>query len=291
MNKRFVVVLAVACLAGGAARAQDSFGGGGQGGGYQQQPYPPQGGGWGQQPQAGGQPQQGGGWGQQPQQPQGGGQGGGWGQQPQVGGYPQQLPQWGQQPPGQQPQQPPQWGQQPQQPQMGGMDLDRLMQMERQDFGVPPTDKLHAGAPHGPTPASIPGGQVITTKGLIALIQGGQMPYFIFDVLGAPEELPNAMPAPWLAQPGSFDDDLQKQFAQMLQQGTQGRNDMPLIFYCASPNCWMSYNAALRAIKAGYRNVLWYRGGLEAWKAAGLPTQPSRAYQQQTGGGGQQPQQ
>jgi hypothetical protein len=40
----------------------------------------------------------------------------------------------------------------------------------------------------------------------------------------------------------------------------------------------MSYNAALRAINAGYTNVLWYRGGIEAWKMAGLPTQ---AVQQQ----------
>ncbi len=39
-----------------------------------------------------------------------------------------------------------------------------------------------------------------------------------------------------------------------------------------SRECWVSYNAALRAINAGYTNVLWYRGGIEAWKAAGLPT-------------------
>lgn len=37
----------------------------------------------------------------------------------------------------------------------------------------------------------------------------------------------------------------------------------------------MSYNAALRAINLGYRNVLWYRGGIEAWQAAGQPLQPS----------------
>src|SRR5215470_18850613 len=96
------------------------------------------------------------------------------------------------------------------------------MQMERQDFGVPPTAQLHGGAMHGPTPASIPGGQVITTKGLVALVQERQVPFVLFDVLGQPETLPNAVPAAWLAKPGSFDDAVQQQAGQMLEQLTQG---------------------------------------------------------------------
>lgn len=229
------------------AAAQDSFGGGGQ----QQQPQQPDQGGWGQQPEPG----PGGQWGQQPAPAPQPGPGGQWGQQPQPG------------------------------PSAGGANLDQLMQMERQDFGVQPTAQLHNGQMHGPTPASIPGGQVVTTKGLVALVQGKQAPYFLFDVLGGPETLPNAMPAAWLAQAGSFNDQTQQQFSQMLQQGTQGRKDIPLIFYCLSNQCWMSYNAALRAINAGYTNVLWYRGGIEAWKMAGLPMQPAQQ------GNPQQPQQ
>ena len=31
------------------------------------------------------------------------------------------------------------------------------------------------------------------------------------------------------------------------------------------------HNAAVRAIQLGFRNVLWYRGGLEAWQSAGQP--------------------
>lgn len=160
-------------------------------------------------------------------------------------------------------------------------DLDRMMQTERQDLGVPPSQQLHAGAMHGPTPASIPGGQVITTKGLLALYQGRQVPFFVFDVLGQPETLPNAIPAAWLAQPGSFNDAVQQQANQALARQTQGRKDIALVFYCLSRECWLSYNAALRTIRAGYTNVLWYRGGIEAWKAAGLPTQPGSAPGQQ----------
>jgi PQQ-dependent catabolism-associated CXXCW motif protein len=151
--------------------------------------------------------------------------------------------------------------------------LDQLAQMERQDFGVPPTQQLHAGPMHGPTPATIPGGQVLTTKGLVDL-PSRQVPYLLFDVLGGPETLPNAAQAAWLAEPGTFDDRVQQQLVRSLQQATSGRKDVVLVFYCQSNQCWMSYNAALRAIAAGYTNVLWYRGGIEAWKAAGLPTQP-----------------
>ncbi|MEQ1932148.1 MAG: hypothetical protein ABL957_16670, partial [Parvularculaceae bacterium] len=138
-----------------------------------QQGYPAQPGAWPQQPQG------------YPQQPQG------YPQQPQA--YPQQPQQQPQQP-GQQPTPqptgggwgapaaPPQPGPQqsgfPPAPPQGGADLDRLMQMERQDFGVAPTAELHNGQMHGPTPASIPGAQVVTTKGLAALVQGKQTPYY-----------------------------------------------------------------------------------------------------------------
>ena len=158
-----------------------------------------------------------------------------------------------------------------------GAGFDGLVAMERQDLGVPPSKQLHAGPLHGPTPASLPGGQVITTKGLAALVQGRQAPYVLFDVLGQAETLPGALAAAWLAQAGRFDDATQAQASQLFAQSTQGRKDVAMVFYCLSRECWMSYNAALRAVNAGYKNVLWYRGGIEAWKMAGLPTQQGGA--------------
>ena len=152
---------------------------------------------------------------------------------------------------------------------------DAATRHERQDLGVPATRRLHEGPMHGPTPSTLPGGQVVTTPGLVALMQGRQAPFLVFDVLGGAESLPNALPAPWLSQPGTFDDAVQQQAAQLFTQQTQGRKDVALVFYCLSRECWLSYNAALRAVAAGYGNVLWYRGGIEAWKAAGLPTQPA----------------
>jgi PQQ-dependent catabolism-associated CXXCW motif protein len=157
--------------------------------------------------------------------------------------------------------------------------LDRMMPIEREDFGVPASRQLHQGEMHGPTPNTIPGGQVVTTKGLVELVQNHPVPFVLIDALGGREMLPDAIPADWASSAGSFSDQTQQQLVQLLQQQTKGKKDIVLVFYCLSRECWMSYNAALRAINAGYTNVLWYRGGIEAWKAAGLPTQsPARSF-------------
>lgn len=203
------------------------------------------------------------------QQPQGG-----FGQQQPQGGFGQQQPQGGfgqQQPQSGFGQQQPQGSLNPQMDQM----LDQLAQYERQDFGVQATPQLHSGAMHGPTPASLPGGQIITTKGLVELIQSQQTPYILFDVLGGPMMLPGATPAVQAAQPGQFGDQVSQQMGQYLEQVLQGNKQIPLIFYCQSVQCWMSYNAALRAVNLGYTNVLWYRGGIEAWQQIGGPLVPS----------------
>ena len=147
-----------------------------------------------------------------------------------------------------------------------------LAQKELQDYGVPPTSQLHAGAMHGPTPVKIPGGRVTTTDELAAAMRQGQQAPLVFHVLGGQEALPNAQYAAPASAPGNFNDETQRAFSQYLGQVTRGQKNQALVFYCASTQCWMSYNAALRAINSGYSNVLWYRGGIEAWKAAGLPT-------------------
>lgn len=168
---------------------------------------------------------------------------------------------------------PPVQQQQQQQPPAGTTDLDQLMAVERQDFGVAATSQLHTGAMHAPTPNTIPGGQVITTKGLVALLANQQVKTLVLDILGGPEMIPGAQAATPASQAGTFQDQTQQQFGQFLQQMTQGNMEMPIVLYCLSSHCWMSYNASLRAINMGYKNVLWYRGGIEAWKAGGQQVQ------------------
>jgi rhodanese-related sulfurtransferase len=45
----------------------------------------------------------------------------------------------------------------------------------------------------------------------------------------------------------------------------------PIVFYCNSGECWKSYKATTVAVRAGYRQVYWFRGGLPEWKNMGLP--------------------
>lgn len=224
-------------------------------------------------------------------------------QQPQQQQPPQQQQgQWPQQPPSQQgqwPQQPPQAGQWPQQaqqsqqgqwPSQGSSQpnpIDQLRQMELQELGVPAQANLNNGDMGGPTPTSIPGGQVITTPDLLQLLNNPQSGAIVFDVLGSNQRLPNAVDAVAASAGGTFSDRTQRSFERQLEGLTRGRKDAPMVFYCSSTHCWMSYNAALRAINAGYSQVYWYRGGLQAWNyMAQMSANHGHAHSQQRVHGG-----
>lgn len=150
----------------------------------------------------------------------------------------------------------------------GGFNNDEL-----KDYGVQATRQLHSGSFHGPTPTSIPGGRVITTNQLQSMVMNGQNNTLIFDVLDGQQYLPGAIPASQGAAPGNFSDQTQQRMGQFLSQVTRSNKQMAMVFYCQNSYCWMSYNAALRAINMGYQNVYWYRGGIEAWQQQGLSVQ------------------
>lgn len=44
-----------------------------------------------------------------------------------------------------------------------------------------------------------------------------------------------------------------------------------MLLYCDGTHCWKSYKAAVMAIRNGYKNVYWFRGGFPEWKDAGYP--------------------
>ncbi|MCR9138572.1 MAG: rhodanese-like domain-containing protein [Alphaproteobacteria bacterium] len=145
-----------------------------------------------------------------------------------------------------------------------------VLAFETRDFGVPPTNRLRSSNFHAPTPTSIPGGRVVTTGQLAGAMQQNQR-MLVIDVLGGQYALPNAYSAPPMAEAGNYRDRVQQQTNQWLNQITGGNRQATLVIYCSDPHCWLSYNASLRAIAAGYSNVYWYRGGLQAWNMAGLP--------------------
>lgn len=47
----------------------------------------------------------------------------------------------------------------------------------------------------------------------------------------------------------------------------------PVVFYCNAGDCWKSFKASSVAIKAGYKKVQWFRGGMPEWKAKGYPVE------------------
>jgi len=54
-----------------------------------------------------------------------------------------------------------------------------------------------------------------------------------------------------------------------------GNNATLLVIYCLT-DCWMSWNAAKRALSYGYRNVAWYPEGTDGWQRADLPVSESQ---------------
>jgi PQQ-dependent catabolism-associated CXXCW motif protein len=56
-----------------------------------------------------------------------------------------------------------------------------------------------------------------------------------------------------------------------LAHASRGNNAALFVIYCQD-DCWMSWNAARRALSYGYTNVAWYPEGTDGWERANLPT-------------------
>ena len=145
---------------------------------------------------------------------------------------------------------------------------------EDRDWGVPAVSGLR-GAPYtAPTPTTIPGASVMGTRSLqLILGDAGSNRHILVDVASGEGHmtLPGAIWIPGVGRGTNFVDPVQAGFADLIGRLTGGDKSRPLVFFCVSAQCWLSYNAALRAVAAGYSRVHWYRGGIEAWRAAGLP--------------------
>jgi PQQ-dependent catabolism-associated CXXCW motif protein len=146
---------------------------------------------------------------------------------------------------------------------------------ENIDFGVRPqnTMKRDVGSQ---TPLTIPGAATVTTTELMDAMQHGR-PMVLIDALrdNHSQTIKGAVSLPYAGNYGTFHDQVQTRVAKALGDLAQRRAGLPLIFFCEGVRCWESYNAVLRARAAGFENISWYRGGLDAWKEAGFPLQPN----------------
>jgi PQQ-dependent catabolism-associated CXXCW motif protein len=135
-----------------------------------------------------------------------------------------------------------------------------------------------------PTPATLHGARVITTDEAEKLWRGRSAAFV--DVMPRPPrppELPEETiwhDKPRLDIPGSIwlpdtgygelAPSMADYFARGLQKASGADRTKLLVFYCLA-NCWMSWNAAKRALSLGYRRVGWYRDGTDGWRAVHLP--------------------
>ena len=149
---------------------------------------------------------------------------------------------------------------------------------EDKDWGVPVASTLRRADYHAPTPREIPGARMMLTTDLKALLARDPAVVLV-DVLGDPPH-PTLPGAVWLRHAGlaEFPGDELARLEAILNKLTGGDRQRPLVFFCLSADCWLSYNAALRAAAFGYRNVIWYRGGVAAWREAGYPMAMSVPY-------------
>jgi PQQ-dependent catabolism-associated CXXCW motif protein len=149
---------------------------------------------------------------------------------------------------------------------------------------VPEPDDYRADNFRSPTPATLKGARVVTTAEAEDIWKGGAA--IFIDVLPQPprpKNLPvgtiwherprlNIPGSTWLpdtgygALPPPMEDYLRGNLARL----TGGDFSKMLVIYCLR-DCWMSWNAAKRALSYGYTDVAWYPEGTDGWAFAGLP--------------------
>jgi PQQ-dependent catabolism-associated CXXCW motif protein len=76
---------------------------------------------------------------------------------------------------------------------------------------------------------------------------------------------------------GVIPDETADYFRDGLEASTASDKSHPILFYCMT-NCWMSWNAAKRALEWGYTSVIWYPPGADGWQSADLPLEEKRPY-------------
>ncbi len=151
---------------------------------------------------------------------------------------------------------------------------------------VPEPEGYWTGPINGPVPATLEGGKVIDAEALSKMLDSESI--LLIDVSSTPKR-PEGMAAdaPWIplaheAIPGtiwipdvgegSIPANLDEFFMAQLTDETGEDYDYPIVIYCHEA-CWLSWNAAKRAINHGFRNVHWFSAGIEGWKAAGFETE------------------
>ncbi len=172
------------------------------------------------------------------------------------------------------------------------------------DFGVPLLDEhdnlIRAAGPvepedyrrakyRAPTPATLKGATVIDTAEALRLWEA-EAAVFV-DVLPRtpkPSNLPEG--TVWRDKPrrsipggvwlpnvgyGALNPTTEAYFRNNLARLAEANPDRALVIYCQAA-CWMSWNAAKRALSYGHSKVYWYPEGTDGWEKAGARLEESQ---------------
>ena len=149
-----------------------------------------------------------------------------------------------------------------------------LSQSEREEpGGSTPTGLRTGNQLTGMTPKALQGIQRWDTATLAQALKQSERPVVIDTAFLGPV-IPGALSlihSGLAFESNPLESAYAERFRQMLQAASP-ELDKPIVFYCASSECWFAVNAAMRARQLGYTQVIWYRGGMAAWAQAGLPT-------------------
>lgn len=155
------------------------------------------------------------------------------------------------------------------------------------DPAVAEPDGYRMEAYRAPVPDTLAGATVLDTAALEALIAGDRA--VLVDVMPRPPRPAGLAPGTiWRAPPrrdipgshwlpntgfGALAEDTERYLRDGLDRLTGGDRSRPLVFYCLA-DCWMSWNAARRALSYGYRAVYWYPEGTDGWNGPLVAAEP-----------------
>jgi PQQ-dependent catabolism-associated CXXCW motif protein len=154
---------------------------------------------------------------------------------------------------------------------------------------VPEPDTFRNESYRAPTPKSLHGARVVSTAEAHALWQARSAAFVdVMPHVPRPANLPagtlwrdkpriNIPGSIWLPDTGygELAAITEGYLRSNLEQVTGGDRARLLVFYCQR-DCWMSWNAAKRAVSWGYSGVVWYPDGTDGWQEAGLPLEQGK---------------
>ncbi|WP_434051920.1 MAG: PQQ-dependent catabolism-associated CXXCW motif protein [Roseibium sp.] len=148
--------------------------------------------------------------------------------------------------------------------------------------GVPEPEEYRGKPYRAPVPDTLAGATVLTTETAHRIWETRSAHFIdVLPRLPKPDKLPegtvwrdkprDSIPGSiWLPNVGyqSIPEIDADYFRKGLEKVTAGETSDPVVIFCRA-DCWMSWNAAKRAIEFGYTDIHWFPDGTDGWRAAG----------------------